>query len=108
MLYTETHRPERAYEIGSVLTVCAVTAANVIKDWRENVRNLTGGEMTHYEKLIEKAVDRALEKLADKARVQDYDGVIGVTLTHPTVVEGAVEVVAYGNGFRYRPDHPST
>jgi uncharacterized protein YbjQ (UPF0145 family) len=89
-------------EIGELLTVVVVMAANVVRDIRENLRNLVGGRMHHYEKLIEEAVAAALADLEAKAAARGYDGVIGVKLSHPVVVEGGVEVIAYGNGFHYR------
>ena len=89
-------------EIGELLTVVVVAAANVIKDIRENIRNLVGGRMTHYEKMIEDAVNQALQDLEKKAKERGYDGVIGVKIANPTVVEGAIEVIVYGNGFKNR------
>jgi uncharacterized protein YbjQ (UPF0145 family) len=80
--------------------VVAVDAANIVKDVRENIRNLVGGQMPHYERLIETAVERALAKLEAKAAALGYDGVLGVKISHPHVVDGGVEVVVYGNGFR--------
>lgn len=92
-------------EIGELLTVVVVMAANVVRDIRENIRNLVGGRMTHYERLIQGAVDAALADLQSKAQTRGYDGVIGVKISHPVVVEGGVEVIVYGNGFRWRsPD----
>jgi uncharacterized protein YbjQ (UPF0145 family) len=58
--------------------------------------------MVHYEVLVAKAVDTALAELDEKAKAQGYDGVIGVKISHPSLVEGGVEVVVYGNGFRFR------
>ena len=87
-------------EVGELLMVVAVKAANVVKDIRENIRNLVGGRMPHYEKLIEEAVHEALNDLAHKAQMRGYDGVIGVKISHPSLVDGGVEVVVYGNGFR--------
>ena len=46
VLYTSETLP-REVELGDLLTVCAITAANVVKDVRENLRNLVGGEMKH-------------------------------------------------------------
>lgn len=97
-----SQNPPRDVEIGEMLTVVVVAAANVIKDIRENIRNLVGGRMTHYEKMIEDAVNQALSDLDEKAKARGYDGVIGVKITNPTVVEGAIEVIVYGNGFKYR------
>lgn len=89
-------------EVGELLTVVTVFAANVVRDLRENIRNLVGGRMTHYERLIQQAVDAALADLEEKARTRGYDGVIGVKITNPNVVDGGVEVIVYGNGFHYR------
>ena len=87
-------------EIGELLFVVSVAAANVVNDIRENIRNLVGGRMHHYEKLIEKTIAQALADLDEKAKAKGYDGVIGVKIANPTVVDGGVEVVIYGNGFR--------
>jgi uncharacterized protein YbjQ (UPF0145 family) len=94
--------PDYDIEVGELLTVVTVFAANVVRDLRENIRNLVGGRMTHYERLIQQAVDAAMADLAEKAKNRGYDGVIGVKITNPNVVDGGVEVIVYGNGFRYR------
>ncbi len=101
MLYTPETLPQDT-ELGELLTVCTVGAANVVKDIRENVRNLVGGEMKHYEVLIDKTLERALKKLERKATERGYDGVLGVKIVSPKVVEGGVEIIVYGNGFRFR------
>ncbi len=94
-------------EIGELLFVVNIGAANVVNDVRENIRNLLGGRMAHYERLAESAVGQALADLEAKARAQGYDGVIGVKISHPQLVDGGVEVVVYGNGFwRTKPAHP--
>lgn len=91
-------------EVGELLTVVTVMAANVVRDIRENIRNLVGGRMPHYERLIEQAIQQALADLEQKAKDRGYDGVVGVKISHPTVVDGGVEVIAYGNGFRLHRD----
>jgi uncharacterized protein YbjQ (UPF0145 family) len=100
MLYTNETLPQQV-EYGELLTVCAVSAANVVKDVRENLRNLVGGEMKHYEALTEKTLERALKKLEVKAAERGYDGVLGVKIATPKVVEGGVEIIVYGNGFKF-------
>lgn len=87
-------------EIGGLLTVVVVKAANVVNDVRENIKNLVGGRMVHYEKLIQAAVDTALDELDQKARDLGYDGVIGVKISNPVVVNGGAEIIVYGNGFK--------
>lgn len=92
--------PEPNIEVGDFLVVVVVKAANVVRDIRENIRNLVGGRMKHYEKLIEDAVEEAVSELGQKAQKRGYDGVVGLKISHPMVVDGSVEVVVYGNGFK--------
>jgi uncharacterized protein YbjQ (UPF0145 family) len=101
VLYTTEHLPAEI-EFGELLTACAITAANVVKDVRENLRNLVGGELKHYETLTEKTLERALKRLEAKAAERGYDGVLGVKIVTPKVVEGGVEIIVYGNGFRFK------
>lgn len=86
-------------EIGELLVVVNVSVANVVKDVRENIKNLTGGRMMHYEKLTTKAIEAALQELEEKAKAKGYDGVIGIKISTPQVAQGAVELLVYGNGF---------
>lgn len=101
MLYTPDILPQEV-ELGELLTVCAITAANVVKDVRENLRNLVGGELKHYEALTERTLERALAKLEAKAAERGYDGVLSVKIATPKVVEGGVEIIVYGNGFKFK------
>jgi len=96
----QPHRDD--IEVGELLVVVTVYAANIVQDVRENIRNLVGGRMAHYERLIQAAVEQALADLEAKASDRGYDGVLGVKISHPTVVDGGVEVVVYGNGYRIR------
>ena len=77
MLIALDYYPNAQIEVGELLTVVNVSAANVVKDIRENIRNLVGGRMLHYETLVAKAVDGALAELDAKAQALGYDGVIG-------------------------------
>lgn len=81
--------------------LCATTvfAANILKDIRENVRNLTGGRLHHYERLLAKATQTAFEDLQQHAANAGFAGVTNIRISHPRVSEGAVEVLICGNGF---------
>lgn len=96
--FDQPHRSD--VEVGELLFVVVVYAANIIKDVRENIRNLVGGRMSHYESLIEKAVEQGLSDLEEKAAAKGYDGVLGIKFSHPLVVDGGVELIIYGNGYR--------
>ncbi len=97
---TITDRPCRE---GAMLHACAVSGANIIRDMRETITNTIGGEMTSYEKVLDETVARALDTLARRAGEHGYDGILNVSISHPTITQGAIEVVVTGTGFNYLP-----
>ena len=104
VLYTSDRLTTKKVVEGELISACAVTAANIIKDLREHITNTFGGEMKQYEALIEETMDRALNRLDEKARDNGYDGAIAVRISHPSLVEGGVEVIVYGTGFNFVVD----
>ena len=84
---------------GEMITACAVSGANVLRDMREAITNTIGGEMKRYEGLLDDTIARALARLRERASEAGYDGVIGVRLSHPVITDGAIEVVVSGTGF---------
>ena len=104
VLYTSDRLSDRKTVEGELLSACAVTAANIIKDLREHITNTFGGEMKQYEALIEQTMERALTRLDEKAREKGYDGALAVRISHPSLVEGGVEVIVYGTGFKFVVD----
>lgn len=86
---------------GEMLHAVAVSGANIIRDMREAITNTLGGQMTRYESLLDQTIARALDELARRAAAKGYDGVLAIRISHPTITQGAVEVVVAGTGFNY-------
>jgi uncharacterized protein YbjQ (UPF0145 family) len=103
-LYTVDRLTDRDVKEGELIWSCAVNAANILRDVREMITNTFGGRMSRYERVIQDTVQRALDDLEAAARAKGYDGCLGVRISHPTIVHGGVEVVAYGTGFNYIGD----
>jgi len=101
-LVTTEHVEDRPIEKGELVFSVAISGANIIRDMRETITNTIGGHMTRYETLCSQTVDRALAGLKEKAAAKGYDGVVGVRIEHPTITAGAMSVVVFGTGFRYR------
>jgi uncharacterized protein YbjQ (UPF0145 family) len=100
-LITTESLEDRPINKGDIVYACAISGANIIRDMREAVINTIGGHMTKYEALLDKTIARALDVLAERARAQGYDGVVGLRISHPFITTGAIEVVVAGTGFRY-------
>jgi len=104
VLFTSDRLSSREIIEGELISACAVTAANIIKDLREHITNTFGGQMKQYEALIDETIERALVRLDEKARAKGYDGAMAVRISHPSLVEGGVEVIVYGTAFKYVVD----
>ncbi|MGF1649150.1 MAG: YbjQ family protein [Hyphomicrobiaceae bacterium] len=104
ILITTDVVPGRPVRLGRIVTACAISGANVLRDMREVITNTLGGKMLRYEGVLDETIERALEKLAEKAAVDGYDGVLGIKISHPSITDGAIEVVVIGTGFYVEHD----
>ncbi|MEL6374546.1 MAG: heavy metal-binding domain-containing protein [Pseudomonadota bacterium] len=101
-LVTAQSLPGEAIDEGEMVYACAVSGANIVRDMREVITNTFGGAMTRYEHVLDLTIERALTTLKARAAAADYDGVLGVRISHPKITDGAIEVVVAGTGFRRR------
>jgi len=95
----------REAEVGSMLVVSHVSAIHAIKDLREQITNIFGGEMTRYEELLQHSAERAMEKLRGELAAAGWDGAYAVRFSHPSLVEGGCEVILSGTPFRIEQAH---
>ncbi len=100
-IVTTDHLGDTPIRLGSVVFASAVVGANIVRDVRETITNYIGGNMTRYEFVLDQTIDRAMDILTARAKEKGYDGVVALRLSHPTIVMGALEVVATGTGFNY-------
>ena len=101
-LLTSENVGDEPIERGELVYACAVAGANILRDMREAITNTLGGNMIRYEALLDKTIARALDALAERARAQGYDGVLGIRISHPHITDGAIEVVVSGTGYKRR------
>jgi uncharacterized protein YbjQ (UPF0145 family) len=66
-------------------------------------RNIVGGEVDEYTKLVAEAREQALDRLTAEARALGADAVVGLRFGTSQVSQGAAEVLAYGTAVRLAP-----
>ena len=82
----------------------SVRARNLFKDINAALKNLVGGEVHEYTKLVAESREQALDRMAAEARARGADAVVGFRFGTAEVARGAAEVVAYGTAVRLRPE----
>ncbi len=89
------------YHILGVVVGCSVLAGSIVKDTIESIRNLMGGEMPHYARLLESSVEEALSKIQERGKLLDADMIICVRFATANIVEGGAEIIAYGTAIKF-------
>ena len=73
-----------------------IRARHVGKDIMAGLRNLVGGEVTEYGKLLSESREQALDRMKAKATDLGANAVISVQFQTSVIMGGAAEMMAYG------------
>lgn len=79
-----------------------VRARNVGRDIFAGFKNLVGGEISEYTKLLADSREQALQRMMEDAQRIGADAVINVRFTTSAVMQGAAEILAYGTAVKLR------
>jgi uncharacterized protein YbjQ (UPF0145 family) len=92
-------------EIESSLGVArgnTVRARNVGRDFIAGIKNVIGGEISEYTKLIADAREEALFRMIRDAEHLGADAVINMRLTTSMIMQGSAEILAYGTAVKLK------
>jgi len=73
-----------------------IRARHLGKDILAILRNIVGGEVTEYTKLMAEAREQALDRLMAEARQLGANAVISLRFSTSVIMGGAAELLAYG------------
>ena len=77
-----------------------VRARAVGRDILACLRNLVGGEVTEYTKMLAEAREQALDRMVEEARQKNADAVLSVRFATSSMMQGAAELLAYGTAVK--------
>jgi uncharacterized protein YbjQ (UPF0145 family) len=75
----------------------AVRARHLGKDVLALVKNLAGGEIEEYTKMMAEAREQALDRMLAQARTKGANAIIDVRFGTSYLMGSAAEILAYGN-----------
>ncbi len=73
-----------------------VRARHIGRDIAAKFRNIIGGEVNEYTKLIAESREQALDRMIDDARSRGANAIIQIRFSTSEMMEGAAELLAYG------------
>jgi uncharacterized protein YbjQ (UPF0145 family) len=79
-----------------------IRARHVGRDILAGLRNLVGGEITEYTKMMAESREQAYDRMIAQAENQGADGIVCVRFTTSAVMQGAAELLVYGTAVKLR------
>ena len=79
-----------------------VRSRNVGSDIFANLKNLVGGELVGYSKLLQSSRDQAYQRMLDDAAAKGANAIICFRFQTSTITQGASEILAYGTGVKIK------
>ncbi|NLW50193.1 MAG: YbjQ family protein [Candidatus Brocadiaceae bacterium] len=93
---TETVAGRRVVETLGIVRGNTIRARHIGRDITAVLRNVVGGEIPEYTKLLGEAREQALDRMIQNAEELGANAIIGVRFATSTVTTGAAELLAYG------------
>ncbi len=77
-----------------------IRARHLGKDILAGLRNLVGGEIGEYTKMLAEAREQSIDRMIAEARALDADGIVAIRFVTSPVMQGAAELLAYGTAVK--------
>ena len=89
-------------EVIDIVRGSTVRARNIGRDIFAGLRNIVGGEIYEYTKLMADAREQALDRMIADAERVGADAVINVRFSTSMIMQGCSEILAYGTAVRLK------
>ena len=96
MTTTETIHGKRIVKTIGIVRGNTIRARHLGRDILAGLRNLVGGEIQEYTKLMAESREQALDRMRDEAERLGANAVIGLRFTTSFVSQAAAELLAFG------------
>ena len=73
-----------------------IRARHLGRDLMAALRNLVGGEITDYTKMLAESREQAIDRMVEQAKEMGANAVVGIRFTTSSVMQGAAELLVYG------------
>ena len=97
---TETINGKNLEMLG-IVKGSTIQTVNAFKDIGSGLKNLVGGELGNYNKMMAKAREVATERMVEEANALGADAIVCMRYATSAVMQSAAEVMAYGTAVKY-------
>ena len=90
------------YEAMGIVSGSTIQSKNFVSDFGQGLKSIVGGELHSYTDMIEKAREKATQRMIDNAVRMGADAIVGVRFTTSAIMAQAAEVLVYGTAIKYK------
>jgi uncharacterized protein YbjQ (UPF0145 family) len=80
-----------------------IRARHLGKDIAAAFKNLAGGEISDYTKMMAESREQALDRMIEDAELLGADAIVAVRFTTSSVMQAAAEILVYGTAVSLKP-----
>ena len=102
LVTTEQLEGRRIEEVLGLVRGNTIRARHLGRDVMAGLRNVVGGEIKDYTRMLTQARDQAIERMVKEAQALGANAVVGVRFTTSQTMSGAAEILAYGTAVRLK------
>lgn len=73
-----------------------IRARHLGRDFMAAMRNMVGGEIMDYTKMIAESREQALDRMIAEAQLMGANAVVAIRFSTSSMMQGAAELLAYG------------
>ncbi len=81
-----------------------VRARHIGKDLLAVMRNIVGGEVLEYTKILAESREQALDRMIHEAKILQADAIVSVRFSTSNIAQGAAEVMIYGTAVKLKSE----
>ena len=78
-----------------------VTSKNIGRDIMASAKTLVGGEIKSYSEMTNEARQNAEDRMIAEAKKLGADGIVSMRFSSNTVMQGTIEMLAYGTAVKF-------
>jgi uncharacterized protein YbjQ (UPF0145 family) len=97
---TDEIKGKKIVEVIGLVKGNTVRARHVGQDFMAFLRNVVGGEVRNYTKLIAESREQAIDRMVAEAEARGANAIVCVRLITATIMQGAAELLAFGTAVK--------
>lgn len=93
---TDQIEGKKIVEVKGLVKGNTIRARNIGRDILAGLKNIVGGEVSDYTKMMAESREQALDRMEDSAKSMGANAIVALRFVTTSVMDGAAELLAYG------------